>query len=105
MAKFKCEVRDKTLWIGFGDEAAQTPQIGVEAETKIAELKESGQLSVAKFGKLLKINGPGALVVGFGLAHDLGHVFGAIAVFDPKIDRYVIVISHDPDYPRWSTVD
>ena len=49
-------------------------------------------------GKLLVINGPASLPIAMFLAHMVGHSFGAVACFDPKLSGYVVAISHDPDY-------
>ena len=35
----------------------------------------------------------------FALAHAVSHVYGAVAVYDPKLDGYVVAVSHDPEYP------
>jgi CRISPR-associated protein Csx3 len=90
----------KILRVGFG-EPAQNDRIVRDADARLTELLESGQL---RGGKLLKVNGPASLPVAFVIAHRLAHLFSAIAVFDPKLgngdeDCYVVVISHHPDYP------
>ncbi|PSB02114.1 CRISPR-associated protein Csx3 [Merismopedia glauca CCAP 1448/3] len=55
-----------------------------------------------KGGKLLKVHGRASVLAGCVIANRLAHLYGAIAVFDPKIgepglDKYVIVISHNSD--------
>lgn len=32
------------------------------------------------------------------LSHEVGHLFGAVACFDPKLSDYVICITHDPEF-------
>lgn len=49
-------------------------------------------------GKLLLINGPASLPVAFALAHAVNHLFGVVAVFDPKLAGYVVAVSHDPAF-------
>jgi CRISPR-associated protein Csx3 len=39
------------------------------------------------------------------LAHAVGHIYGAIACFDPKLNKYVVSISHDPDYEVGNLID
>jgi CRISPR-associated protein Csx3 len=84
------------LVIGFGT-PAQTPQIVQDAIAAIKDLKLVG-------GSLLRVNGPTALPVAFAIAHEVGHLYGAIAVYDPKITGYVVCISHDPNYPIGSVI-
>jgi CRISPR-associated protein Csx3 len=52
---------------------------------------------------LLKIDGPTSLPVAYTLAHRLSHLYGAIAVCDPKLAKpgkkvYIVCTSHNPDY-------
>ncbi|MBD2437404.1 CRISPR-associated protein Csx3 [Nostoc sp. FACHB-110] len=49
-------------------------------------------------GRLLKINGSQSLPIAYHIAHKVAHLYGAIAVFDPKLSGYVVSISHDPGY-------
>lgn len=62
---------------------------------QLANLTESGKL---KGGELLKINGKQTLPMAFVIAHHVSHLYGAIAVFDPKLQQYVVTISHSPKY-------
>lgn len=83
------------LDIGFG-EPAQNDQIVRDAAERLDEMISLGLISG---GPLLKISGPASLPAAFAIAHKLGHLYGVIAVFDPKLLRYVVSISHNPDYP------
>lgn len=49
-------------------------------------------------GKLLLIDGPASLPVAFVLCHAVAHLFGAVAVRDPKLGGYIVCVSHDPAY-------
>ena len=40
----------------------------------------------------------------WGLAHGLGHLYGAVGVFDPKVNAYVVAITHDPGRPLGSWI-
>jgi len=82
-------------------------QIVRDVKAQLQELMNSGQLTG---GKLLKINGRSTVLASFVLALELAHRYSAIAVFDPKIgdrglDRYIITISHTPDYQVGDRVD
>lgn len=65
----------------------------------LEELEESGDL---EGGGLLGINGACSLAGMAVLIHHLVHRFAAVAVFDPKLPAYIVVVSHDP---RWSPGD
>ncbi|HAG81710.1 MAG TPA: CRISPR-associated protein Csx3 [Cyanobacteria bacterium UBA12227] len=61
-------------------------------------------------GKLLKVNGRSTVLASFVMALELAHLYGAIAVFDPRLgapglDRYIVTISHTPDYQVGDTID
>lgn len=82
-------------------------QIVRDVKAQLQKLINSGQLTG---GKLLKINGRSTVLASFVLALELAHRYSAIAVFDPKIgdrglDRYIITISHTPDYQVGDRVD
>ena len=88
--------RDKEgiLHIGFG-KPSDNDQIVKDTVTRLDEMVKTGELSG---GGLLKVNGPASLPVAMVLGHKLSHLFQAIACFDPKLDKYVVVISHSPEY-------
>lgn len=86
--------------IGFGAEA-QNDKIVKDAAKLLDDLLETK----LKGGKLLKINGPASLPVAMHLAHKLGHIYGAVACYDPKLHKYVVAISHDPDYKLGDLID
>lgn len=65
----------------------------------LEELEEAGEL---EGGGLLGINGACSLAGMAVLVHHLVHRFAAVAVFDPKLPAYIVVVSHDP---RWSPGD
>jgi CRISPR-associated protein Csx3 len=62
---------------------------------RLDKMTESGELSG---GSLLRINGPASLPVACVLVHKVAHLYGAIGVFDPKLGKYVITITHNPMY-------
>jgi CRISPR-associated protein Csx3 len=83
------------LRVKFG-EPAQNDAIARDAAAALEELIAGGQMVG---GKVLRVNGPMSMPVAFVVAHRVGHLYGAIAVYDPKIGgKYVVSISHNPEY-------
>ena len=97
-------------------------QIIRDAKAQLQLLIDSGQLSGGK--QLLKINGRSTVLASFVIASALSHYYGAIcadarrlanasqtqqrfaiAVFEPKLDRYIVTISHTQDYCVGDTID
>ena len=56
-------------------------QIAVDAAARIDELIASSKL---KGGRLIRVNGKVSLLASYVIAHRLQHLYGAIAVYDPK---------------------
>lgn len=86
-----------TLKIGFGTQA-QNDEIVRDAIAAVKALKLEG-------GKVVRLNGPALLPVAIAIAHEIGHLFGAIAAFDPKLGKYVVSVSHDPDFAVGDLID
>jgi CRISPR-associated protein Csx3 len=80
-----------TLNIGFGEPGSNN-EIVVDAKTAIEAV------SAQVMGKLVKLNGPASLPVAFVLAHTLNHICPAVAVFDPKLGKYVVAVTHTAEY-------
>jgi hypothetical protein len=51
------------------------------------------------YGTIGLITGKASLPVSYVLAHHLAHYHKALGVFDPKLDGFVIVVTHDRNYP------
>lgn len=85
------------LKMSFGT-PAQNDQIVRDAVTAVKALNLEG-------GKIMKLNGPASLPVAISIGHEIGHLYGAIACFDPKLAKYVVAISHDPDFAIGQLVD
>jgi CRISPR-associated protein Csx3 len=77
--------------IGFVGESTND-QIVVDAVAGIKELGLRG-------GPLVRFNGPVSIPVAMALAHAVAHLYGAVAVKDPKLGKFVVAISHRPDMP------
>lgn len=87
--------KDNVLRLAFGENPAQNDVLVKEAALKIDELIAIG---IIAGGEIIKINGPASLPIAFVLAHKLNHLYQAIAVFDPKISKYVVAITHGDKY-------
>lgn len=91
--------------VGFGD-PAQNDQIVRDAESRMTEVlaasaekpESADDMGPANYGELALVNGPASLPVAMVLAHKLGHLFGAVACFDPKLGKYVVSIAHGGKY-------
>jgi CRISPR-associated Csx3 family protein len=77
--------------IGFGDPADNTECV----PAAIAAVKDLG----LKGGRGILFNGKASLVVAMALAHEVAHLYQFVAMFDPKLQGYVVAISHAPE-PR-----
>ena len=84
---------DGVLRVGFGA-PGHNGQIVKDAYARLEQMQSAGALSG---GGLLKINGPASLPVAMALSHKVVHLFEAVAWFDPKLDKYVVAISHSPN--------
>lgn len=99
MASYNINIDTETdiMTVGFG-EPSDNRQIVRDAAARLDEMIDLGLFG----GRLLRITGPASMPVAFTIAHKVSHLFGAIAVFDPKIGEkgaYVVVITHSPEYP------
>lgn len=83
--------------VAFGD-AASNDQIVKDVTAMLKEMALVG-------GPLIKINGPASLPVAVVIAHGVMHIYGAVAVWDPKLGKYVVAVSHNPDYAAGDLID
>lgn len=98
---FNLDLDGDVLKVGFGSPASNDVIVKDVAGT-LATMKSDGTLAG---GPLLKITGPASLPVAFVIAHDVTHLYGAIAVFDPKLQKHVVAVSHNPDYAIGDLID
>lgn len=82
------------LRVGFG-EPAQNDRIVQDAYRRLEEMIKTGELPG---GKLIKINGPASLPVAAVLIHALSHRYETVAIYDPKLGKYVVAITHGNKY-------
>jgi CRISPR-associated protein Csx3 len=101
MTTYNIQLQNGVLRVSFG-ETAQNDQIVQDAAARLEQMASTGELTG---GQLLKINGPISIPVAFVLAHKLAHIYGAIGLFDPKLGKYVISITHNPAYKLGDLID
>ncbi|HEX3642903.1 MAG TPA: CRISPR-associated protein Csx3 [Ktedonobacteraceae bacterium] len=53
----------------------------------------------------MRVNGPASLPCAFTIAHAVLHAYGAVAVWDPKLQKYVIAVVHNPEYQVGQLID
>ena len=94
MSTYNIALDGSMLKIGFGM-PAQNDQIVKGAEARLSEMTANGELVG---GEVIRVNGPASLPVAMVLAHKLGHLYQAVACFDPKIGKYVVAIAHGDKY-------
>ncbi len=93
---------DNVLRLGFGDAPAQNDALVKDATQQMSELIDG---RIIRGGELIKLNGPATLPIAFVLAHKLNHLYQAVAVYDPKLSKYVVVIAHGGKYSVGDLVD
>jgi CRISPR-associated protein Csx3 len=99
---FFVKLEEDVLQVDFNQlQPAQNDLLVRDACARLAELVSS---KVLTGGELLKINGPASLIVSYAIAHKVCHLFKAIAVFDPKMDRYVVTKTDTSNYPLGKTL-
>lgn len=91
------------LTIGFG-EPATNPEIVQFVEKNAPGVRFIAHDEPSIMGAPLLINGPASLPVAMTLAHKYAHVVPMVACFDPKLNGYVVSITHDPEYPLGTLV-
>ncbi len=68
-------------------------------ETLVAEVAAAMRALDLTGGRLLRVTGAMSLPMAFAVAHATAHLYGAVAVHDPKLLADVVAISHDPALP------
>lgn len=99
MAICNMEITDDVLTLTYGD--ALNDQIVRATSISLEQIRKEGKLIG---GQLLKINGSASMAASFVLAYRVQH-YGAVAVFDAELEKYVIVISRSPFYPIGQLLD
>jgi CRISPR-associated protein (Cas_csx3). len=87
------------LRLSFGTPATNDVIVR-EVEATMRKLKEGGLSG----GKIVLLNGAASLAVMAVITHHLAHLFGTVAVYDPKLESYVVVVNHGPDFTVGDTI-
>ncbi|NJR55403.1 MAG: CRISPR-associated protein Csx3 [Acaryochloris sp. CRU_2_0] len=96
MTTFRLDLQESLLTVHYDPNLpAENDQIVKDVTQQLAQLSKQGLLIG---GELLKITGKQTIPLSYVIAHHVGHLYGAIAVFDPKLQRYVVAITHSPNY-------
>jgi len=91
---FTANLHENTLNINCKLAVVEGDVLTKEAALKIDELMNQNLTG----GDLLKINGKSSVAVNFMIANKLAHLYGNIAVWDPKLCDYVITLRHGGKY-------
>lgn len=96
MNSYKMSVDGNVLKVGFNPEAPASGDVCLlDAITQLEGLIDQGLIGG---GQLLKINGAQSVPIAFMVAHRVCHLYGAVAVYDPKMGGYLVAMSHNPSY-------
>jgi CRISPR-associated protein Csx3 len=101
MNAYKIEKSGDVLKVGFGS-PAQNDEIVRDAVARLEEMVKAGELDG---GKLIKISGPASIPVAVAIAHGVNHLYETVAVFDPKLGKYVVAVSHGKEYRPGDLID
>ncbi|MDY6806009.1 MAG: CRISPR-associated protein Csx3 [Cyanobacteriota bacterium] len=99
MSSYEINIAGDTLKLKFGSPATGE-EIVKDAAMRLEEMVASGELPG---GPLLKIDGPCTVAAAYVIGHRVSHLYGAIAIFDPKVGKngtkaFIVAISHNPSY-------
>lgn len=83
------------LKVGFGEEQTDNRSLVQDVESQIMGMLKKGTITG---GNILCIDGAATLPIISVLTHRTCHLYGAIAVFDPKLMGYVVTVSHTGAY-------
>lgn len=89
------------LWVRFVGQH-QNDQIVCDAARRLEQLAGTSLLQGAP---LIRINGPASLPVMATITHAIVHSYEAIAVFDPKLNKYVVSVAHGPAHSLGELID
>ena len=89
MSSVSLELDGEILHIKF-NQAAQTPTI---IRDTYDQLDEMVQENLLPGGPFIGVNGASTLLSGYAISQLLGQRYDTVAVFDPKLDGYIVVIS------------
>lgn len=91
-----------TLHLEFGTVQADNDNLVIEASNCIEDLKDNGDLPG---GEILKLYGKASLPIIATVVHKVAHLYKAIALWDPKLQKYVVCVAHSPSYCLGDLID
>ncbi len=98
---YNIEVDNDLMEVSFG-----TPGTNAEIVKYVHNLlKEKNAKGEIPGGSLIKITGPASIPVTVVLVSFLQGLYGTIAVFDPKLGKFVISLSRSPKYALGDLID
>ncbi len=108
MTSYQMRFQGDTLKVDFAKNADGEP-IAADGDRIVRDVAAGLQQMIAagelKGGNLLKINGRISVLASYTLAHEVAHLYRAIAVSDTRLNAYVVVISTATEYPVGSRID
>lgn len=108
MTSYQMRLEGDTLKVDFAKNADGEP-ITADGDRIVRDVAAGLQQMIAagelKGGNLLKINGRISVLASYTLAHEVAHLYRAIAVSDTRLRAYVVVISTATEYPIGSRID
>lgn len=96
---YNVELQGDVLRVGFTDQPANNDDLVKEAVRKVRLYIDD------LHGVFLKINGAASLAVAIAIACQVKGVVSGIAVFDPKLQKYVVVHTLNPYYQLGDLID
>lgn len=100
MSTFNITRTNNVLRLAFGEPEGNN-QIVLDAVKRLDEMEKKGELGG---GGVILLNGPASLPVAVAIAHTIAHRFSAVGVFDPKLNGYVVAVSHDREHELGSII-
>ena len=99
---------DGVLRVAF-DGSSDGSQIAKDIAARLDEMIKTGEVSPADLLKvnIAEVNVPAPLprIAAMVIVSQLSHLFEAIGVFDPKLNKYVVAISHSSKYAVGDLID
>ena len=108
MTTYSMQFADNTLKVDFAKTDEDTPipadgdRIVRDVQLLVRQGIASGKLTG---GTLLRIQGRISVLASYTLAHEVAHLYRAIAVADTRLGGYVVVSTTTTEYPLGSRVD
>ncbi len=88
------------LRLSFGHPATNDVIVR-EVEATMRKLKDDGLSG----GKIALLNGAASLPIMAVITHHLAHLFGTVAIYDPKLEAYIVAINHGPGFAVGDLID